>query len=68
VPSFDALTPVPARACVTCVGRRTGGQTFKHRVEHGVLLAFSVYTVVPLTRIVPSVGFVIVDTTTLPDL
>jgi len=53
VPRLAAFTPGPAVAVVTPLGSRTSGQTFRHLVVHDTLLAFKVYTVLPLTRIVP---------------
>jgi hypothetical protein len=60
-----ALTPDPAFAFVAPFGSRTSGQIFRHWAVQGVLLAFNVYTAVPLTKMVPSCGFLEVDMTML---
>jgi hypothetical protein len=65
VPSFAAFTPVPARAFVTPFGNKTAGQIFRHWAEQGVLFAFNVYSVVPLTRIVPICASLAVEMTML---
>jgi hypothetical protein len=42
VPSFAALTPLPAVAFVTPLGSKTAGQIFKHWAVQAVLLDFKV--------------------------
>jgi hypothetical protein len=64
VPRVAALTPDPAVAFVTPLGNRRAGQIFRHLPVHGNLLAdLMMYSVLPLTRIVPYLE-VRVDTTT----
>jgi hypothetical protein len=64
VPSLDALTPDPAFALVAPAGSTSAGQTFKHAAVHAVLLGFKVYSVLPLTRMVPTLAFLVVETVT----
>jgi hypothetical protein len=61
VPSLAAFTPFPAFAFFIPFGRRTSGQILRHWAVQGVLLAFNVYSVVPLTRIVPNCEFLDVE-------
>jgi hypothetical protein len=63
VPRLEALTPAPAVGFVTPLGSNSSGQTFRHLAVQATLLALRVYTVLPLTRIVPYVEFWAVETT-----
>ena len=61
---MDALTPDPAFALVTPAGSASAGQTFRQAAVHAVLLGFKVYSVLPLTRMVPILAFLVVETVT----
>jgi len=63
VPRVAALTPAPAVGFFTPLGNRSSGQTFKHFVAQATLLALRVYTVLPLTRIVPYLELSVVEMT-----
>ncbi len=66
VPSLLFCTPLLAEACFTPFGSRTSGHTFTQAAVQAFLLGLSVYTVLfPLTRIVPKVTFLMVDTVRL---
>jgi len=65
VPSLAELTPGPALTFVVPFGRRTSGQIFRHWAVQATLLGLSVYTVLPVTRIVPNLAFFAVATTLL---
>ena len=56
VPSFSALTPGPAVACVTPAGSSTSGQYLRQLAAQATWLGLSVYTVCPLARIVPNLA------------
>src|ERR1700734_476112 len=47
------------------MGSTSAGHTFRQAAVQAVLLGFRVYTVLPLTRIVPNFGFLAVETTTV---
>jgi hypothetical protein len=48
-----ALTPAPAVGFFTPFGNRSSGHTFRQLAVQATLLALSVYTVFPLTRMMP---------------
>jgi hypothetical protein len=65
VPSKAALTPRPAVALVTPLGNKTSGQIFRHLDPQAAPAVFKVYSVVRLTRMVPSVRLLAVEMTRL---